>query len=93
MRYEKPVVIDLSLRARAASGEPDGCYSGTAPAGTQICLTGGTPGPFGNQCATGPDPGVTSPPLCVPGGAPLFCLTGSIGTTTADTCTSGPQPG
>jgi hypothetical protein len=91
MRYEKPVVMDLSLRARTASGEPNGCYNGADPAGEDLCQTGGAPTSLGNQCATGPTPGGTLPPLCISGGAALLCMTGAGGGT-FDTCTSGPQP-
>ena len=92
MRYEKPVVIDLSLRARTASGEPNGCYVGFVPGDTGICQTGtGPTGSLDYQCATGPNPGVSSPAMCIPGGDPSgMCNTGASGTW-EDSCTSGPN--
>ena len=95
MRYEKPLVIDMSLRARTASGEPESCYNGTTPAGMGFCQAGTSPSDFlGNQCNNGPDPGVSTPAICVSG---LFaggggCMSGSAGTSVPDACTSGPQP-
>ena len=95
MRYEKPLVIDLSLRARTASGEPEGCYTGISPAGTGLCQTGTSPTNFmGNQCNTGPTPDINPPPVCISGAAATgagFCMAGASGGIN-DSCTSGPQP-
>ena len=94
MRYEKPVVIDLSLRARTASGEPEGCYSGGTPTVPATCQAGTGPSGAEHTCLLGPAPGSVFPEMCLPGlEAGSGCMSGYAGSPISDTCTSGPQPG
>ena len=95
MRYEKPIVVDLSMPAKAAGQEPESCINGGTPAGPilQMCQTGGNPNNLLNGCSTGPQPGGGGSPFCVSGNSPItiYCMTGT-GAASADTCTSGPTP-
>lgn len=93
MRYEKPIVLDLSAGARATGQEPLGCYSGNAPGGTGLCEagTGGTA--WVNPCAVGPAPGGSGGDTCVSGAAASggACISGAGGPSIYDTCTVGPS--
>ena len=96
MRYEKPLVIDMSLRARTASGGLESCYDGnSASGGAGWCVVGTLPSmPPYYQCTTGLTPGGGTPAMCISGGSAGSggCVTGAAGTTVEDSCTSGPQP-
>jgi hypothetical protein len=92
-KYEKPATF--LLNGGAAQGQaPLSCISGNEPiTGDGLCQTGILPSSsLGNQCATGPMPGINPPPGCFSGGAPIICNTGGTESTPYDTCTSGPTP-
>jgi hypothetical protein len=91
MRYEKPIVMDLSGRTRRASGQdPLGaCVSGFDPlAPGNPCRVGVS---AGEECSAGWNPGITPPEYCNLGGAPdtASCSTGSF----PSGCTGGGLPG
>ena len=93
MRYQKPIVMDLSGQARASGLTPLGCYNGTAAGITEFCQTGGSPLPALFNCGSGPVPAVGPGFACISGAMPetSFCMIGT-GATAIDACTSGPQP-
>ena len=93
MHYEKPIVMDLSIPAKAAGQEPESCINGTVPAGLLFCQTGGTPMNTGDTCNAGPQPGAGGADLCVAGDIPAssYCEIGT-GATLTDFCTTGPSP-
>ncbi len=98
MRYEKPMVMDLSAGARAA-GAPFGCFDGGAPeSGSGFCQTGGSVTHVNDSvCTTGPVPGLGSTNAnCYSGvavaGVLTGCQSGGSVTYTLETCTSGPSP-
>lgn len=86
MRYQKPTIVELSARARSATGWPDGCYNGSTNA--DVCATGTdvTSGRDGCRAGSGAIMGV-----CTsgdnPGGTMPQCASGISGA--ADTCTAG----
>jgi len=64
MRYEKPLVVDLSAGARARGQGPLSCITGNGASGSEICATGNGAKSY---CAVGN--GVQNPiPSCVGGG-------------------------
>ena len=93
MRYEKPIVMDLSGQARASGLMPLGCYNGTAAGLTEVCQTGTSPGSFTFNCGSGPVPAVGAGIACISGVTPetFYCMTGGLAIP-SDNCTSGPQP-
>jgi len=96
MRYEKPIVMDLGARARAAGQWPLGCYSGGVGSGGwgDDCQYGTTGDGIANKCTTGPMPGTAADPVCISGSVPtvLFCMTGGVGDNLDQPCASGPAP-
>ena len=72
MRYEKPVVINISAGARTATGLwPMSCVDGTSPVDQGVCGNGTTP-TYNSGCVAGPDAGD-----CAGGSAAGFtCLSG-----------------
>ena len=92
MRYEKPCVIDLSVRARASGDVTLSCYSGTTPGGDwYLCETGGTPFTPVQQCVVGPQPGSGSTYMCISGSSPLSVCASGAGGYHDSTCTVGPS--
>jgi len=75
MRYEKPLVVDLSAGARARGQWPLSCLIGNGASGTEICATGNGAKSY---CSVGN--GVKNPvPSCVGGGTvnpPGDCYSG-----------------
>lgn len=93
MRYEKPVVMDLSAAARAAGLDPLGCYNGSSPAGRPWCQAGTSASVFGGKCEVGPGPGTFDPASCFPGGSATWvCVIGGAPTGPSDTCSTGTVP-
>jgi hypothetical protein len=92
MRYEKPIVMDLSRAARSGGQQPLSCFDGGTPSGPiAYCRSGGAPASPLNPCVVGPGPGGSGEPVCYAGvGATIFCEAGGAGST-ADTCTAGPS--
>jgi hypothetical protein len=101
MRYEKPMVMDLS--ARAAGQIPLVCFSGNGPGGGGGCL-GGT-SPWYTSCGAG---GEADYQACVGGsgasgtwddcfsgstpGSGGYCAAGGTPGAGSDSCTNGPTP-
>ena len=84
MRYEKPIVMDLSARARSAGG----CLDGNSALGLwESCSTGN-----GAQRSCGVGAGGGDRDLCVPGIGVSSgdCLSGNY--TNGYTCTTGTLP-
>lgn len=104
MRYEKPIVMDLGARARAAGQWPLGCYSGGVGgggwsdcqdgAGGGTCQYGASGRGNANGCTTGPQAGGGGDPVCISGSVPTepFCMTGGGGFDYEQPCMSGPAP-
>jgi len=93
MRYQKPVVMDLSAAARGQG--PLGCYNGEGPGGNQWCQSGTSPTSMPFQCNVGPNAGGIIPQdACITGNSPTvgFCMTGVGGANWGDACTTGPVP-
>jgi hypothetical protein len=100
VRYQKPIIIDLSSSARATGQDPLGCYSGNTPSGLSNWCQAGTNVTNVSiyTCVAGPVPDgntfygtcITGP--AVTGMAGAICQTGTAGNNYGDTCTSGPQP-
>jgi hypothetical protein len=93
MRYEKPIVMNLSARARTTGQGPLGCVAGDAAGAWETCATGGNP-----YCS--------APPSCVSGGAATpggdclsgttvsyYCEAGSGGANDRYGCNVGPAYG
>ena len=83
MRYQKPMVMDLSAGARASGQGPLGCYNGNNPGGgIPVCGTGTNPTDFGDVCRPGGT--VISYQVCAYGAAPTtgpgnpVCSNGTI---------------
>jgi hypothetical protein len=68
MRYEKPIVMDLSAGARAAGQGPLGCIPGV-DANNYACSTGDVAYPDLGPCTSGPVPETGWPTLCAAGPA------------------------
>ena len=97
MRYEKPIVMDLSTRARFANGQgPLSCMDGSSPVHEGVCGTGTDPsfiatctaGPTAGDCAGGSSAGAT----CLSGSTTTLnyeCAAGTGGA--AGSCTVGPS--
>jgi hypothetical protein len=94
MRYQKPVVMDLSAGARASGQWPLGCYNGTTPGGSSYCQFGTGGDSIDYVCNVGPLPDTDGFEACITGLDPMltFCMFGSGGAPPEDTCTSGPLP-
>ena len=101
MRYEKPVVMDLSAGARAAGHGPLACVPGaSAVEGVESCAPGNgagwscSGGPFGGNeavCASGGDPGFGND--CLNGTTVTgYCMGGSLGGHDPSGCRAGPFP-
>lgn len=95
MKYEKPIVVNLGARARAAGQDPLSCMSGNAPmGGSRICGAGASPA-YVAGCQTGNATGDCSSGMaasftCLSGPAPDLgeeCEAG-VGGSQGD-CTSG----
>ena len=92
MRYEKPVVIDISLRARMVSGEPNSCYPGATPGPDwYLCETGGDPFSPAQSCTVGPAPGTGSTNMCISGVSVLSVCESGAGGYHDSYCTVGPS--
>lgn len=100
MRYEKPIVMDLSAGARAAGRWPLACISGGTATDTETCGTGtaagwtcsaGTNGALGDTCYEGSNPG-SGWEDCFPGSSATYCASGLNGDTDPYGCRSGPVP-
>jgi hypothetical protein len=92
MRYEKPIVIDLSQRARTVSGEPNSCYAGTTPGEDfYLCETGGVPYTPAQSCGVGPAPGTGSSTMCISGVSVLSLCESGAGGFKDNYCTVGPS--
>jgi hypothetical protein len=68
MRYEKPIVMDLSARARSATGqEPLACIDGWGASAPAVCNSGGAGGGLtGDDCLAGPSAGIFAPRAPLP---------------------------
>jgi hypothetical protein len=86
MRYEKPIVKDLSAQARATGDWPLGCYNGSS--NSTVCATGSgvTSGRDGCRAGSGATFGVCAAGIN-PGGSNPQCAAGTGGN--ADTCSAG----
>jgi hypothetical protein len=92
MRYQKPVVMDLSAGSRASGQWPLGCYNGEVGNGLwNDCQYGTTGGGPGNTCGAGPQPGGHDPSVCISGNLPPldFCMIGTGGSDWGDSCEVG----
>jgi hypothetical protein len=77
MRYEKPIVMDLSARARSATGqEPLACIDGWGASAPAVCNSGGAGGGLtGDDCLAGPSAGI----FCAAGPAAIAeCSGGAV---------------
>jgi hypothetical protein len=93
MRYEKPIVMDLSAAARARGQGPLSCLSGDNPGGLNMCAAGVNPTTCSNTCGVGPAPRSGSGDInfCYTGpSANTICESGGSGYASFDDCTSGP---
>lgn len=92
MRYEKPIVIDLSASARASGQEPLSCYPGPTPGDDwYLCETGGGPYSPVQGCNVGPAPGSGSQVMCISGVAVLSVCESGAGGWHDTYCTVGPS--
>jgi hypothetical protein len=93
MRYEKPIVMDLSAGARSTVGQgPLSCMDGTTPGGVGMCSVGTGGASVGVLCTVGPAPGSSSPSICYSGVVvDNLCEAGTVGNAVADDCTVGPS--
>jgi hypothetical protein len=92
MPYEKPIVIDLSVRARSSGSKPESCYAGASPGELfYLCETGGTPFSPAQGCGVGPAPGAGSETMCISGVAVLSLCESGSGGFHDDYCTVGPS--
>lgn len=90
MRYERPIVMELS--ARASGQEPLGCYDGViADSPNEICFAGGAPSFTEPPCWPGSSPGAAMPGDCIGGTAAFYCEAGVSGTLDPDGCRAGPS--
>ncbi len=91
MRYKKPIIVEISSRARSKGWNP-ACINGNG-AGDWCCVTG-TSGIASTQpCNSGGNPGTgVGGEVCVSGVGPGFgyCNLGTSGQLYGDICTSGP---
>jgi hypothetical protein len=91
MRYEKPVVMGLGSRARAAGDAPLGCVPGAA-ADPYVCAEGTSAYPTIGSCSAGPTPGTDFPPVCGEGSAAFYACVGGSSPTVIEPCTVGVGP-
>jgi hypothetical protein len=93
IKYQKPVLIDLSSAAHSAAGtDPSSCYDGASPGGFGICGTGTSGGDWGQECTTGRGAVGVGGGMCIAGPGPFsgYCINGGGGDNYGDSCTSGP---
>jgi len=93
LRYEKPIIMDLSSGARA-SGQiaPQSCMAGSTPgADWYLCETGGNPFTPAQSCGVGPDPGTGSSTMCISGASVLSVCASGAGGFHDTYCTNGPS--
>ena len=103
MHYEKPIVMDLFIRARNVAGQvtPSGCVSGSAASGFEACGVGtgagfncltGTGGAGGPSCLSG---SVANGGDCLNGASavPGYCSAGGAESNNPDPngCNVGPS--
>jgi hypothetical protein len=101
MRYEKPNVIELNARARAAGQGPLACVDGSAAGGAdETCGVGssagftcspGTSGAAGATCYAGSSPSGGFED-CLSGTSAYYCEAGAGGNDDPFGCRSGPVP-
>jgi len=92
MRYQKPVVMDLSAGARATGQDPLSCYSGNTPGGQGACQMGTGGATWSGTCVTGPNAGGAGASICVGGLSAFFTCSSGTGPGFDDTCTTGALP-
>ena len=96
MRYEKPLVVDLSAGARARGQGPLSCITGNVAQGASTCMIGNGANEYcstGNSvtgsCVGGGNVGGTS---CYSGGSPSgYCVAGVTGANDPTGCKAGPS--
>lgn len=92
MRYEKPIVMDLSAAARTSGQGPLSCYAGGVPGPLfYLCETGGDPYNPAQSCGVGPAPGTGSETMCISGAVVASLCESGLGGLKDDYCTAGPS--